>query len=144
MAKTKNRRVVLLPIKPEFAHKIVNGEKNIEFRKKFSSQNVETIVIYSSSPEQRIIGYATIDTIVIDTPESLWNRFSVKGGIDKDRFSSYFNGKETGIGIRFKSVSRLKVPITPARLGIRGAIPQNFKFLNGDVILKLERRNRLS
>ncbi len=108
MAKTKNRRVVFLPIKPEFAHKIINGEKNIEFRKKFSSQEVETIVIYSSSPEKRVIGYATVDSIVIDTPDSLWKRFYKKGGIDKDRFSFYFNGKETGVGIRIKNVSRLK------------------------------------
>lgn len=79
MVKTKNRRVVFLPIKPEFAHKIINGEKNIEFRKKFSSQEVETIVIYSSSPEKRVIGYATVDSIVIDTPDSLWKRFYKKG-----------------------------------------------------------------
>ncbi|MGJ4789173.1 ASCH domain-containing protein [Leptospira koniambonensis] len=138
MAKTKNHRVVFLPIKPEFAHKIINGEKNIEFRKKFSSQDVDTIVIYSSSPEQRVIGYVTVDSIVIDTPDSLWNRFSEKGGIDKDRFSSYFNGKKTGVGIRIKSVSKLKEPVTPIQLGIEGAIPQNFKFVDGDVIKKLE------
>lgn len=140
MAKTKNSRVVFLPIKPEFAHKIINGEKNIEFRKKFSSQDIETIVIYSSSPEQKVIGYATIDSIVIDTPDSLWKRFYKKGGIDKERFSSYFNGKETGIGIRIKNVSKLKVPVTPTQLGIQGAIPQNFKFLDGDVIGRLERK----
>ncbi|RHX87111.1 RNA-binding protein [Leptospira stimsonii] len=140
MAKTENRRVVFLPIKPEFAHKIINGEKNIEFRKKFSSQEVETIVIYSSSPEQRVIGYAIIDYIIIDTPDSLWNRFSKKGGIDKDRFSSYFNGKKTGIGIRIKSVSKLKEPVTPIQLGIEGAIPQNFKFVDKGIIAKLERK----
>ncbi|EPG65780.1 ASCH domain-containing protein [Leptospira wolffii] len=140
MAKTKNRRVVFLPIKPEFAHKIINGEKNIEFRKKFSSQDVETIVIYSSSPEKRIIGYATVDSIVIDTPDSLWKRFCKKSGIDKERFSSYFNGKETGIGIRIKSVSKLKEAVTPTQLGIEGAIPQNFKFLEKSIIAKLERK----
>ncbi|TGK15723.1 ASCH domain-containing protein [Leptospira fluminis] len=140
MAKTKNRRVVFLPIKPEFAHKIISGEKNIEFRKKFSTQDVDTIVIYSSSPEQRVIGYATIDSVVIDTPDSLWNRFSKKGGIDKDRFSSYFDGKETGIGIRIKSVSKLKEPMTPAQLGIQGVIPQNFKFLEGRVLGRMKRK----
>ncbi|UOG39546.1 ASCH domain-containing protein [Leptospira noguchii] len=139
MAKTKNRRVVFLPIKPEFAHKIINGEKKIEFRKKFSSQEVETIVIYSSSPEKRVIGYATVDSIVIDTPDSLWKRFYKKGGIDKDRFSTYFNGKETGVGIRIKNVSRLKEAVTPTQLGIQGAIPQNFKFLEKGIITKLER-----
>lgn len=138
MAKTKNSRVVFLPIKPEFAHKIINGEKNIEFRKKFSSQDIETIVIYSSSPEQRVIGYVTVDSIIIDTPDSLWKRFSKKGGIDKERFSSYFNGKEKGIGIRIKNVSKLKVPVTPTQLGIQGVIPQNFKFLDGDVIGRMK------
>ncbi|EMK08548.1 RNA-binding protein [Leptospira sp. ZV016] len=128
MVKTKNRRVVFLPIKPEFAHKIMNGEKNIEFRKKFSSQEVETIVIYSSSPEKRVIGYATVDSIVIDTPDSLWKRFYKKGGIDKDRFSSYFNGKETGVGIRIKNVSRLKEAVTPTQLGIKEQFRRTLSF----------------
>lgn len=134
MAKTTTRRIVFLPIKPEFAHKIINGEKNIEFRKKFSSQDVDTIVIYSSSPEQKVIGYATIASVVIDTPSSLWKRFSSKGGIDKARFSSYFSGKEKGIGIRIQTVSKLKEPVTPKQIGIMGAIPQNFKFLDEKVI----------
>nr|WP_134795074.1 hypothetical protein [Leptospira kirschneri] len=92
-ANSKNHRVVFLPIKPEFAHKIINGEKNIEFRKKFSNQNLETIVIYSYSPEQKIIGFAKIDSIVIDTPDSLWDQFSHQGGIDKNRFHTYFYKK---------------------------------------------------
>lgn len=106
----------------------MNGEKNIEFRKKFSSQEVETIVIYSSSPEKRVIGYATVDSIVIDTPDSLWKRFYKKGGIDKDRFSSYFNGKETGVGIRIKNVSRLKEAVTPTQLGIKEQFRRTLSF----------------
>ncbi|WP_061285580.1 hypothetical protein [Leptospira interrogans] len=140
MANTKNRRVVFLPIKPEFAHKIINGEKNIEFRKKFSNQNVETIVIYSSSPEQKIIGFAKIDFIVIDTPDSLWNQFSHQGGIDKTRFYTYFYGKVKGVGIKIKDVSKLKKPLKPFQLGIRGTIPQNFKFVDEKVIIKMEKQ----
>lgn len=45
------------------------------------------------SPEQKIIGFAKIDSIVIDTPDSLWNQFSHQGGIDKNRFYTYFYGK---------------------------------------------------
>ncbi|EMS89535.1 hypothetical protein LEP1GSC074_3011 [Leptospira noguchii str. Hook] len=53
--------------------------------------------------------------------------------------SRYFNGKETGVGIRIKNVSRLKEAVTPTQLGIQGAIPQNFKFLEKGIITKLER-----
>ncbi|EKR98977.1 hypothetical protein LEP1GSC125_2787 [Leptospira mayottensis 200901122] len=45
---------MFLPIKPELAHKIINGEKNVEFKKKFSIQDVERIVIYPSKLEQRV------------------------------------------------------------------------------------------
>ncbi|MGJ4752346.1 RNA-binding protein [Leptospira kmetyi] len=138
MVKTENRRVVFLPIKPEFAHKIINGEKNIEFRKKFSSQNVDTIIIYSSSPERRIIGFAKVDSIIFDSPSSLWNRFSKSAGIDKTRFFNYFDGKKIGVGIQIKSVNKLKQPVTPIQLGIQGSIPQNFKFVSEDTLTKVK------
>ena len=48
---------VLLSIKPEFADKIFNGTKKYEYRRSiFKKKEVKTVVVYASSPIQKIIG----------------------------------------------------------------------------------------
>ena len=52
---------VLLSIKPEFADKIFNGTKKYEFRKSiFKNKDVDTVVVYASSPCKYIINWYTI------------------------------------------------------------------------------------
>ena len=58
---------VLLSIKPEFAEKIFNGTKKYEFRKSiFKNKDVDTVVVYASSPWQYVIGEFHIDKILND------------------------------------------------------------------------------
>lgn len=60
---------VLLSIKPEFAFKIFEGKKKFEFRKViFKNPNVKTVVVYASSPVQRVIGEFEIDDILSSDP----------------------------------------------------------------------------
>ena len=48
---------VVLSIKPEFAFKIFDGSKKFEFRKAiFKNNNVKSIIVYASSPVQKVIG----------------------------------------------------------------------------------------
>jgi len=45
---------VLLSIKPKYVEKIVNGEKQYEFRKRiFRNKNVRKAFIYSTSPTKK-------------------------------------------------------------------------------------------
>ena len=54
---------VLLSIKPEFVEKIFNGTKKYEFRKSiFKNKNIDTVVVYASSPWQYVIGEFKIET----------------------------------------------------------------------------------
>lgn len=63
---------VLLSIKPEFASKIFNGTKKYEFRKSIFKRDVDKVVVYASSPVQRVIGEFTIADIICNDIESLW------------------------------------------------------------------------
>ena len=57
---------VLLSIKPEFAEKIFDGTKKFEFRKSiFKNTDVQTVIVYASSPVQQVIGEFTIDSIFV-------------------------------------------------------------------------------
>lgn len=100
---------VLLSIKPEFAEKIFNGSKKYEFRKIiFKNKRVTTVVVYASSPVQKVIGEFDIDTILEDDLDSLWMKTKDYAGIDETYFNDYFAYKEKGYAIKIKKVTRYK------------------------------------
>jgi hypothetical protein len=57
------RRDVLVSIRPNFASKILDGDKTVELRRKFPEVGAMgmTALIYSSSPVSAIVGYARFD-----------------------------------------------------------------------------------
>jgi predicted transcriptional regulator len=98
---------VLLSIKPEFAELIFNGRKKYEFRKAiFKNPKVKTIVVYSSSPVQRVIGEFDIETILQDTPERLWRETCKHAGITEEVFFNYFSKCNQGFAIKVKKTRR--------------------------------------
>lgn len=102
---------VLLSIKPEFAEMIFNGTKMYEFRRTvFKNQDVKTIVVYASSPVQRVIGEFEIDHIVSDAPIDLWEKTKHQAGINKDFFFKYFIDKQLGFAIKVKNAKLYKHP----------------------------------
>ena len=94
---------VLLSIKPEFAEKIFNGTKRYEFRRSlFKNPNVKTVVVYASSPVQRVIGEFEIDSILHSDTNLLWERTKDYAGISEEYFFDYFGDKSSGFAIKIK------------------------------------------
>lgn len=94
---------VLLSIKPEFAFKIFEGNKKFEFRKAiFKNPNVNTIVVYASSPVQRVIGEFEIDNILKSHPNEIWKQTKEHSGISEYLFYQYFAGREIAYAIKVK------------------------------------------
>jgi len=139
MAETANKGIVFLPVKPEYAEKIMSGEKNIEFRKTVWKESVGYIVVYASSPVKKVLGFAKVDSLVIDSPGNLWKNYNATGGINKKKFMEYFHGRKNAYGILLGDVIQLKEPYAPKEIGIEGVIPQNFKYLNEEVFRKVEK-----
>ena len=84
----------ILSIKPIYAHEIIKGNKKIEFRKLRFKRDVERVYIYSSSPEQKIIGYFTIKTIEESTPLDLWKNTLLKVVLKKKTFLNIIKEKK--------------------------------------------------
>ena len=59
---------ILLPIKPEYAKKIVNKTKIYEYRKTKCKKNGGKIVIYCTSPVKKIIAEVEVKSIMSNTP----------------------------------------------------------------------------
>jgi len=120
---------VLLSIKPQFAIKIFDGTKKFEFRKSiFKNSNINTVVVYASYPMQKVIGEFTIDEIMDEEPEVLWEMTKKHSGITKDFFDEYFLNKERAFAIKVKDITRYLEPKDLIDLNINFA-PQSFVYL---------------
>ena len=96
---------VILSVKPEYASKILAGEKLYEYRKVIFRQPVEKVFIYASSPISMIVG------------------------VTQAFFNRYFKGKPVGYAIRMKEVVAYAVPISPFRLREDFKAPQSFIYI---------------
>lgn len=102
---------VLLSIKPEFAFKIFEGTKKYEFRKAiFKNKDVRTVVVYASSPIQKVIGEFEIEKILSLDLETLWSLTQEFSGISEDFFYEYFADREVGYAIKIKKVTQYSMP----------------------------------
>lgn len=102
---------VVLSIKPEFANKIFDGSKKFEFRKSiFKNENVKTILVYSSSPVQKVIGEFQIEKIIKHDLQTLWELTKEFSGITEEYFYEYFADKEQGFAIKIKTKTRYRKP----------------------------------
>jgi predicted transcriptional regulator len=102
---------VLLSIKPEFADLIFSGEKQFEYRKQIFKQDVDTVVVYASSPVQKIIGEFSIEDIYHDNITSLWNKTKKYSGISLEYYKEYFTNKSQGYAIKVAETKLYPEPI---------------------------------
>lgn len=126
---------VLLSIKPKYVRAILNGTKLYEFRKQiFRDRSRETVFIYSSSPEKKIVARFNVGEIVEGHPDFLWEEFWNVSGIEEDEFFEYFSGKENGFAIRIDDLEEFDEPVDPYAKFERFIPPQSFCYVNGNDI----------
>jgi predicted transcriptional regulator len=102
---------VVLSIKPQYANKIFDGTKKFEFRKAiFKNQNVTSVLVYASSPVQKVIGEFEIGEIFNFDLETLWNKTKEHSGITEDYFYQYFADKKRGFAIQIKNKKKFTTP----------------------------------
>ncbi len=120
---------ILLSIKPEFAERILDGEKKFEFRKNiFRNKDVDTVVIYATMPVGKVIGEFKIGEIISLKPRDLWKSTRKYAGISRDFFDEYFAERDIGFAIGVENPKRYENPISLNDL-LPGAIPpQSFRY----------------
>ncbi|MDR0394217.1 MAG: ASCH domain-containing protein [Tannerella sp.] len=120
---------VLLSIKPEFALKIFEGTKKYEFRKSiFKRNDVDTVVVYASSPIQQVIGEFEIKSILCKEVELLWQITQQFAGINKDFYDEYFANKEMAFAIQVGKIRKFPIPKQLSDYDMAYA-PQSFAYL---------------
>lgn len=94
---------VLLSIKPKYATLIFSGKKKYEFRRTmFKNPEVTSVVVYASSPIQKVIGEFQIAEVLSDSPDELWSRTKQHAGVSEEFFFEYFADKNIAYAIEVK------------------------------------------
>jgi len=125
------QRTVLLSIKPEFAEKILNGQKNFEFRRTiFRDATVAKVIIYASSPVCRVIGEFDVEGVLSMSMHALWRRTRKQAGISWLVFSEYFEGKEECHAIMVANPMRYPEPKALIEAVGLSRPPQSFTYVN--------------
>lgn len=120
---------VLISIKPKFVEKILTKEKKFEFRKKTFSSEVRNVVIYSSSPKQRIVAYFNYTGIISGTPKEVWDKCKNYSGIDELDYLNYFKDKSIAYAIKIEKIETFSVEINPKEIWKKFVAPQSFYYL---------------
>ena len=119
---------MLLSIKPEYVNKIMSGKKRYEFRKFHCRDDIDTIVIYATTPVKRVIGEVTIISIIEGCVDDVWERTASKGGITKTAFQEYYKNKNTAVAYELGEITTYKEPIELSAIGL-SYVPQSFAYI---------------
>ena len=118
-----------MSIKPQYSSKIADGTKKYEFRKKIAAREIDEIVIYSSSPEKKVIGTVKVKSIIVDTPDNIWKKTHKYAGISSDAFKEYFENSPIAYAYVLGKVRKFKKGKSLSDYGVEKA-PQSFLYLD--------------
>jgi len=128
---TREKKYVLMSIKPIYAEKIKNGEKTIELRKKIPNVKEDDIIIfYESNPVKRITMSCVIRSIITLEPEQMWELYHDQMGIERERFDHYFVNSIKAYGIVLKDIKRIKAEEMKTLFSWMKHPPQSFRYVS--------------
>lgn len=112
-----------------YANKIFDGQKHYEYRKRIPKKEVSKIVVYSSAPEQAVIGEVEVVKTLKMKPTPLWNSTKANAGISRLKYREYFSGCTTAYAFALGSFKRYETSKSLADFNIQSA-PQSFVYLD--------------
>lgn len=134
-----NPESVMISIHPKYVDKILSGEKRIEFRRRWTHRDIETLVIYATAPVQKIVAVVTINGVFRGDRNALWRLAQIKGGgLAKLELFNYLKGTDEGVAIELTEVLRISNGgISLRELSKNLRPPQSFYFLDQEAFHKI-------
>lgn len=122
--------IILMPINPEYVDEILAGRKKYEYRKiKAKRNNIDKMIIYSTSPIMKVVAEVDIKEILEEDPEKLWEMTKNESGITKDFYNKYYKNKNTAIAYKLGKIRIYDKPKNLYDIGIN-YVPQSFVYLD--------------
>lgn len=119
---------LLMSINPEHVDNILAGTKKFEFRKNKCKEEIDSIIIYSTSPIMRVVAEVEVKGIIEDTPQVVWSKTQSAAGIDKIFFDRYYNGRDVAVAYVLGKVRKFTAPKTLSDYGVKAA-PQSYVYV---------------
>jgi predicted transcriptional regulator len=120
---------VLFSINPKHVESILAGKKRVEYRKTICRRKVDTVLIYSTAPVQRVVAQAKLKKILVDTPDNIWELTKEKSGVSRKFFMDYFAGKKYAVAYELEDIEKLPEPKLLRDFGL-GYVPQSFAYIS--------------
>ena len=117
---------VLLSIRPNFVDSIIKGQKKYEYRKIIFKKDVQTVVIYKTTPFCKIIGEFEIEDILSDTPDKIWQITQEFSGINKQFYDEYFYNRKIAYAIKIGKIKQYE--LEPKKIMQQFKAPQSFMY----------------
>ena len=119
---------MLLSIKPQYVEKIFSGEKRFEFRKFHCKNNIDTIVIYATSPVKAVIGEVELIDVIEGNIEQVWQETNEFAGISRSAYDEYYNKRQIAVAYKLGNICKYKEPKKLIDFGLH-YVPQSFAYL---------------
>jgi predicted transcriptional regulator len=119
---------MLLSINPEHVENILNGNKQYEFRRIQCRADVDTIVIYCTSPIMQVVAEVTVKEIIVGNVLDIWHLTKEYAGVSYLFFRKYYKGKKTAVAYSLGDVTAFEEPKTLTDYGISHP-PQSFVYI---------------
>ncbi|MBQ9313711.1 MAG: hypothetical protein IJ220_01730 [Clostridia bacterium] len=119
---------ILISINPEHVENIFNGSKKYEYRKVKCKKEIDKIIIYSTYPVKKVVGEATVEEILEDSPEVIWNETKDESGINLNFYEQYFKNRNKAVAYKLKDIKKYNKPKSLLNYGIKSA-PQSYVYV---------------
>lgn len=120
---------ILLSIKPEYSKRIFDGTKKYEYRKHIAKKEVNKIIVYSSSPEKKVIGEVIVTETIAMKKTALWELTKNDAGISRKKYREYFNGCDIAYAYKLGEFRKYEKPMLLSDFGLSQA-PQSFVYID--------------
>jgi len=108
---------LLMSLKPRNAESILNGEKTVEVRRRFSSRWVgHYLTLYASGESSTIVGSARIANVIEANPSSIWSQYGPRIGCSEAIFQDYTHGSANVFAIELEDVHTFERAISLSQL----------------------------
>jgi predicted transcriptional regulator len=135
----QNRTVVLLSIHPVYVERLLEGSKCVELRKTRLAKEIDYVIIYSTSPVQKVVGYFSVAKVAIGLPKAIWSEYKHVAGIKSSEFVRYYEGAKQAVAIEVERMHKLPDPLPLSILGKGLRPPQSFQYLDISTIKRLNK-----
>ncbi|MCL4233466.1 MAG: ASCH domain-containing protein [Deltaproteobacteria bacterium] len=129
-------KVLLISIRPEFAGKVLSGEKTVEFRRvRPNVQPGDVCVIYASGKTRALVGAFEIGGILDSSAAGMWRRWGEVSGTTRAAFMAYFDGASRAYGLEVRDPFTFASPMPLSdirRVWTEFRPPQSYCYVRSD------------